>query len=130
MDLEWVVSTIKENILVVLTLVGLLVFFGYVVIGGVSRFLREVKLDKEGVIGSAVVTRLKQHGTQKTTRPKIELELEVTLPGHAPYRITKVVNMPMIYLPRVQPGMSIEVAADPRRLDDPKYLAMRFRDEI
>jgi|SRR5690606_30965767 len=130
MDLEWVLSLIKENAEFVLALGAVLLFLGFVIIGGIIKFLRHVKLEKEGVVGSAVVTRLKQIGTQKTTKPKVEMELEITLPGYAPYRIDKSVNMPMIYLPRVQPGMTIEVIADPKRLDNADYLALRFRDEV
>ena len=128
MDLR---SMIPEEYLSIVIVGGILalIFIPWI-ISGLLKMRRQIKVEKTGVIGSAVVTRVKQTGMYRNEDPKLAMELEVTLPGHAPYRIEKRAYVPTIYHPRVQPGMTIEVIADPDRRDDANYLGLRFKDGI
>lgn len=81
---------------------------------------------ENGVRGTAIVKKLSDTGTVINNIPQIEILLEVTLPNIPTYTIIKRAAVPMIYYPRMQPGMTIDVAADPTRLNDQKYLGILF----
>ena len=106
------------------------VVIGVLLISGGLKLRRMMHVQKNGVVGTAVVSTLKETGRLQNHTPELSLELEVSLPGQASYRIEKKAVIPMIYYPRIQPGMTIEVIADPDKLHDPNYLGLRFHDGI
>lgn len=118
---------------VVLT-AGILIFtFGIIALsfGGVFFYYykkrkRMQHLAENGVRGKAVVKSLSDTGLIINNIPQIAMTLEVTLPNIPVYTIQKRVAIPMIYYPRIQPGMTVDVAVDPARLTDQKYLGLLF----
>ena len=56
---------------------------------------------------------LKDTGARLNDRPKVELELEVTLPDQPPHRATVVAYVSPLAIPRVQPDCSLDVRVDP-----------------
>lgn len=113
---------------------GILIFtFGIIALsfGGVFLFYykkrkRMQHLAENGVRGKAVVKTINDTGLIINNIPQITMTLEVTLPNIPVYTIQKRVALPMIYYPRVQPGMTIDVAVDATRLTDQKYLGLLF----
>lgn len=104
-----------------IALVWAAVFFFYY-----KKRQRAKYLAENGVKGKAVVKSLNQTGVYINNIPQIVMGLEVSVPNAPVYQITKTVNLPMIYYPRVQPGMTIDVVVDPARLSDQKYLGLVF----
>src|SRR5687767_8709080 len=118
---------------VVLTAVILIFTFGIIALsfGGVFLYYykkrkRMQHLAENGVRGKAVVKTLSDTGLIINNVPQIAITLEVTLPNIPVYTIQKRVAIPMIYYPRIQPGMTVDVAVDPARLTDQKYLGLLF----
>ena len=130
MDLDSVFGFLRENLVIPIIAVIFIIVFGGLFLGWLMRMRRAVHLAKNGLTGTAVVKGLRQTGARKNDIPKIVLQLEVTLPGIPTYTIEKGVYLPMIYYPRVQPGMTIDVIADPSRTDNAKYLGLQFKDGV
>lgn len=126
MDFESITSFISNYPAIIIAAVVI----GGLAISGAIKIRRMMHVERNGIVGTAVVKRLSETGRVKNHTPEIALELEVSLPGFAPYNIEKRANVPMIYYPRIQPGMTIEVITDPERLYDPEYLGLRFHDGI
>lgn len=103
---------------------------GILLISGAFGLWRMFHVERTGVVGTAVVRGIRQTSRMKNNVPQVAVTLEVTLPGHPPYTIEKYVFLPMLYYPRVQPGMTVQVIADPKRLDNDKYLGLQFKDTI
>lgn len=119
-----------DLLMTVLLAVGILAMavipFIIIVIFFILKRRRAMHLLENGVRGTAVVKTLSTTGLEINNIPQIEILLEVTLPNIPTYTINKRAAVPMIYYPRMQPGMTINVAADPTRLDDQKYLGILF----
>ena len=118
---------------VVLTVAILILTFGIIALsfGGVFFYYykkrkRMQHLAENGIRGKAVVKTLSDTGLIINNVPQISITLEVTLPNIPVYTIQKRVAIPMIYYPRIQPGMTVDVAVDPARLTDQKYLGLLF----
>ena len=126
MDFQSITSFLADHPAVV---IGAVVV-GAFLVGGALKLRRTMHVERNGIVGTAVVKGLKETGRVANHTPEIALDLEVTLPGFAPYTIEKRANVPMIYYPRIQPGMTIEVIADPDKFYDADYLGLRFHDRM
>ncbi len=130
MDIESAISFLKQNLVVVIVPGILAVVFGGMFIAWLLKLRRTLHVAKNGVAGTAVVKGLRQTGASKNDVPKVAMLLEVTLPGIPLYTIEKKAYIPMIYYPRIRPGMTIDVVADPQRTHDANYLGVQFRDGV
>lgn len=118
----------------VILVAGILIFtFGIIALsfGGVFLYYYKHRkrlrhLAENGVRGTAVVKTLSDTGMIINNIPQIAMSLEVSLPNIPVYTIQKRVAVPMIYYPRIQPGMTVNVAVDPAHLTDQKYLGLLF----
>lgn len=126
MDFESITSFISNNPAIIVAAVVI----GGLVISGAVKLRRMMHVERNGIVGTAVVKRLSETGRIRNRTPEIVLELKVSLPGFAPYNIEKRSNVPMIYYPRIQPGMTIEVITDRDKFYDPEYLGLRFHDGV
>lgn len=104
----------------------LLVVFGFLIVRAVLKMLRHRHVVKNGISGTAVVKTLRETGVRENNVPKIAMNLEVHLPNIPVYVIEKKAVVPLIYYPRIQPGMTVNVIADTTKLDDPNYLGLQF----
>ncbi|HSI88783.1 MAG TPA: hypothetical protein VK918_06985 [Pyrinomonadaceae bacterium] len=120
MDLDSVFTFLRENLVIPITAVVFITVFGALFLGWLLKLRRTIHVAKHGVAGTAVVKGVRQTGAMKNDIPKIAMKLEVTLPGIPTYTIEKRAYIPMIYYPRIQPGMTIDVVADPARTDNAK----------
>jgi len=74
-----------------------------------------------GTPGRASVTSIQQTGTLVNFNPQCIIDLQVTVPGQAPYAAKLTEAVPQVYLARLQPGAEIGVRVDPT---DPSTLAL------
>lgn len=86
-----------------------------IIIGIVLRVAagKKRRIEESGTPGEAKVVSVGQTGMLINNNPVIEFDLEVILPGMAPYRTTTRSTVPMIALPRVMPGARLPIKADP-----------------
>lgn len=66
-----------------------------------------------GVPGTATITALRDTGTSVNDHPVVELDLEVTLPGAAPYAATCRQTINRLFVGNFQPGATVGVKVDP-----------------
>ena len=113
-------------VILAFTLVIIVGSFGAVYYFYAQKRKRLQHLVDNGVAGTAVVKTLDQTGLFINNVPQIAMTLEITAPNIPTYTIVKKSEIPMIYYPRIQPGMTINVMIDPARLDDQKYIGFLF----
>jgi hypothetical protein len=75
-----------------------------------------------GKQGTAVVLELSDTGVTINDNPRVKLRLEIHVPNYQPYRAQKTVTLPLIYLPQVQTGSTINILADPEQPHDEKRI--------
>jgi hypothetical protein len=66
-----------------------------------------------GQYGQARVLGLEDTGERIDDNPQVRLLLEVHIEGYPPYQVEKVMVVPLIRLPQVQVGSTVQVLADP-----------------
>jgi hypothetical protein len=76
-------------------------------------------MDSGGIAAIATVDAINDTGTMINNAPVCELDLTVTVPGRAPYRVTHRQLLAASALPRFQPGATFSVRVD---RDDPTKL--------
>lgn len=113
-------------VILVFTLIIIVASFGAVYYFYAQKRKRLQHLIDNGVAGTAVIKTLSQTGLVINNVPQISMTLEITAPNIPTYTIVKKTEIPMIYYPRIQPGMTINVMIDPARLDDQKYIGLLF----
>ena len=80
-----------------------------------------------GKQGTAVILELSDTGTTINDDPRIKLLLEIHIPNYQPYRAQKTVTLPLIYLPQVQTGSTINILADPEQPNNEKRIALLLK---
>jgi hypothetical protein len=88
---------------------------------------RAEELIATGKQGTAVVLSLSDTGVTVNDNPRVKLELEMNIPGYPPYKAKKTVTLPLIYLPQVQTGSTINILADPEQPNNEKRLALLLK---
>jgi hypothetical protein len=78
---------------------------------------RAQQLMEKGTQGEATILSLEDTGMRINDNPRVRVELEVRMPGMAPYRVTKSVTIPLIRLSQVQVGTILPVMVD---MSDPQ----------
>ncbi len=72
------------------------------------------QLQASGVDGTATVVSVADTGGSLNDHPIARLELDVTLPGQAPYRTTVEQAIPRLQSGQIVPGAVVAVKADPQ----------------
>ena len=106
--------------------IPLAISFGIVLWMMVKR-KRMAELIATGKQGTAVVLELSDTGVRVNDNPRVKLRLDIHLPDYQPYQAQKTVTLPLIYLPQVQTGSTINVLADPARPHDEKRIALLLK---
>ena len=106
--------------------IPLAISFGIVLWMMVKR-KRMAELIATGKQGTAVVLELSDTGVRVNDDPRVKLRLDIHLPDYQPYQAQKTVTLPLIYLPQVQTGSTINVLADPARPHDEKRIALLLK---
>jgi hypothetical protein len=80
-----------------------------------------------GKQGTAVVLGLSDTGVTINDDPRVKLLLEIHIPNYQPYQAQKTVTLPLIYLPQVQTGSTIQILADPEQPHEEKRIALLLK---
>ena len=88
---------------------------------------RMAELVATGKQGTAVVLDLSDTGVTINDDPRVKLLLEIHIPNYQPYRAQKTLTLPLIYLPQVQTGATINILADPEQPNNEKRLALLLK---
>jgi len=88
---------------------------------------RIAELVATGKQGTAVVLALSDTGVRVNDNPRVKLLLEIHIPNYPPYQAQKTVTLPLIYLPQVQTGSTINILADPTQPDNEKRIALLLK---
>jgi len=65
-----------------------------------------------GEPGQARVLAIGQTGMTVNDQPEVRMQLEVYLPGRAPYRTEHTAIVSLLAIPRIQPGSMLQVRVD------------------
>src|SRR5688572_1564543 len=98
-----------------------------ILIWAVAKRKRMEELVATGKQGTAVVLQLSDTGVSVNDNPRVRLQLEMHIPNYQPYRAQKTVTLPLIYLPQVQTGSTINILADPEQPDNEKRIALLLK---
>jgi hypothetical protein len=88
---------------------------------------RIAELVATGKQGTARVLELSDTGVSVNDNPRVKLLLEISIPNYQPYQAQKTVTLPLIYLPQVQTGSTINILADPEQPDNEKRIALLLK---
>ncbi len=73
----------------------------------------EQALLSSGTPGRATIQSFTDTGMRQNWNPLVVVDLQVTVPGQAPYTAQATSMVPKIYLGRLQPGAEVGVRVDP-----------------
>lgn len=80
-----------------------------------------------GQQGEAVILGLEDTKVRINDDPQVSVLLEVQMEGYPPYKVEKTLVVPMIRLPQVQVGSTIQVLADPGEPNNPDKIELLLR---
>jgi hypothetical protein len=84
---------------------------------------RNERLLREGVPAKARVTNIVPTGSHHNEDPEVVISLEVTPEGEEPFASTVETHMSVVYLPRFQPGLIVDVRFDPEKRENVAVVA-------
>jgi hypothetical protein len=84
-------------------------------------------LKATGQQGEATVLQLEDTGTRINDNPRVNLLLEVRIPGYPPYQVRKTVTIPIIRASQIQVGSVVTVLADPTQPTNPDKVGILLR---
>ena len=79
---------------------------------------RKRKIETTGQSGTAKIMRISQTSTYINENPVFMFDLEIDVPGLAPYRTTARATVPMYMVQKMTPGSTVPVKVDPARQND------------
>ena len=93
----------------------LIIGFTFTIVGSVIvRMGRARKqLLTTGLVGRAEIVSASLTSMYVNDQPVVQMQLNVMVPGHAPYQVSHREVVPLLALAMVQPGHSLPVAVDP-----------------
>jgi hypothetical protein len=121
-NLKWFFFLMGTGFLVI----SLATSFGILIWMMVKR-KRITELVATGKQGTAVVLQLSDTGVRINDDPRVKLLLEIHIPNYPPYQAQKTVTLPLIYLPQVQTGSTINILADPAQPNNEKRIALLLK---
>ena len=121
-NLKWFFYLMGTGFLVI----PLVITFSIVIWMMVKR-KRIAELVATGKQGTAVILKLSDTGTRINDDPRVKLLLEIHIPNYPPYQAQKTVTLPLIYLPQVQTGSTINILADPAQPNNEKRIALLLK---
>jgi hypothetical protein len=66
-----------------------------------------------GKQGTAKILKMSDTGVTINDNPRVKLELEISIPNYPTYLAQKTLVIPIINIPQVQPGLTVDILADP-----------------
>jgi len=102
------------KIILAVTFVLMAIFFAPVVLDK----WQHARLMEDGVPAKARVTNIVATGSSYNDQPLVVVSLEVTPPQGKPFNAEVHTYISPVYLPRFQPGLTVDVRFDPEDLED------------
>ena len=84
-------------------------------------------LKATGKRGDATVLQLEDTGIRINDNPRLNVLLEVHIPGYPPYQVRKTVAVPLIRTSQIQVGSNVSVLADPSQPSNPDKVGILLR---
>ena len=95
-------------------LIGIPFLISVVSLRGAMKKSRQIKeMMTYGKRGTAKIVKLTDTNVTVNDNPRVKLELEISIPNYPTYFAKKTVVIPIINIPQIQPGLTVEVLADP-----------------
>lgn len=107
-------------------LLPMAILVGFALVGSAKRRKME-NLMATGQQGEAEILGLEDTGVRINDNPRVRLLLEVRIEGHAPYQVAKTMVVPLIRLPQVQVGSTVQVLADPSEAGNPDKIGLLLK---
>lgn len=123
----------NTTIIIIVVIVVLIILVSFTAGVGIPLWsLRKNKKKAEvlkatGQHGEAQVLQLEDTGVRINDNPRVNLLLEVHIPGYPPYQVHKTVTIPMIRASQVKVGAVVPVLADPSQPDNPDKVGILLR---
>jgi hypothetical protein len=84
-------------------------------------------LKATGKPGEATVLQLEDTGIRVNDNPRVNVLLEIRIPGYSPYQIQKTVTIPKVRASQIQVGSIVSVLADPTQTTNPDKVGILLR---
>lgn len=107
--------------------VGFVWVFKYLQKGLVQKEQMLEDLKVRGKEGKAVVLELQDTGMLINYNPQVTLVLEISFDNQSPYQISKTETIPLVRLPQVQVGETIDVLIDPDDFQNPDKVFLMLK---
>ena len=98
-----------------------------ILLWALAKRRRMEELAATGKQGTAVVLGISDTGTRINDNPRVKLLLEIHIPNYQPYQAQKTLTLPLIYLPQVQTGSTINILADPAQPNNEKRIGLLLK---
>lgn len=111
---------IAGSVLVTLLVTAVSLFFAYKVFTGFSKSMQDsAQLMQTGIPAHARVLSVRDLGGSiqimgQMPQHRLQIDLEITPQGAAPYRASPTQLVSMLHIARIQPGAAVEVRYDPQ----------------
>jgi len=120
------------TIIIIVAFVVLIVLIAAAGIGVPLWSLRKKKKKTEALMatgrkGEATILELEDTGTRVNDNPRVDVLLEVRIPGNSTYQIRKTITVPLVRLSQIQVGSVVAVLADPSQPDNPDKVGILLR---
>lgn len=120
------------TIIIIVAVIAVLILSASVAVVIPLRSVRKEKKKTEilmasGVKGEATVLKLEDTGTRIKDNPRVNILLEVRIPGYSPYQVQKTVTIPLVRLSQIQEGSVVAVMADPSHPTNPDKVGILMR---
>jgi hypothetical protein len=119
----------------IIIIVAFVVFIILIAAVGISIPLISIRNKKKktealmatGSKGEASVLQVEDTGMKINDNPRVNVLLEVRIPGYAPYQVLKTVTVPRVRLSQIQVGSVVAVLADPTQQANPNKVGILLR---
>ena len=101
--------------------------FAGVIIWQRNQQKKAMNLAQNGIQGTATIMGLADTGMRMNDNPRVQLQMQIELPGQPPYTVNKTVTIPLIRLSQVQVGQQVVVFVDPADPTNPDKIALGLR---
>jgi hypothetical protein len=98
-----------------------------ILLWALAKRRRMEELAATGKQGTAVVLGLSDTGVRVNDNPRVKLLLEIHIPNYQPYQAQKTLTLPLIYLPQVQTGSTINILVDPEQPNNEKRIGLLLK---
>jgi len=120
---------------IIITIVFVVLIVLIAIIAGIAIPLWSMRKNKKkaealmatGRQGEATILQLEDTGTRINDNPRMNVLLEVHIPGNPPYQVRKTVTIPLRRVALIQIGSVVSVLADPSQPANPDKVGILLK---